>query len=135
LGALREERAFFIGVWRPAFHRRAMAATERWHERTLQDGEWLCASFGYLTLVVMSILEEWRVAPLYGAQCACLDDAKMPPDDLPWQRWDRGEKAALPPGFSGSPGDHPPAFRAEPLAAGESDVLRRHPCLHRTDRA
>ena len=69
-----------------------MAATERWHERTLQDGEWLCASFGNLTLVVLSILDEWRVAPLYGSQCSALDNAKMPPDDLPWQRWDRGEK-------------------------------------------
>ncbi|MCW1886445.1 DUF432 domain-containing protein [Luteolibacter flavescens] len=70
-----------------------MAASERWHERTLQDREWLCASFGNLTLVVHSILEEWRVAPLYGSECDCLmSDADTPPEDLPWQRWDRGAK-------------------------------------------
>jgi len=67
-----------------------MAATERWHERTLQDGEWLRADFGGLTLIVMSILEEWRVAALYGDQRLALENAKMPPDNLPWERWDRG---------------------------------------------
>ncbi len=67
-----------------------MAATERWHERTLKDGEWLRADFGELTLVVLSILEEWRVAALYGKQRDVLKGAEMPPDDLPWERWDRG---------------------------------------------
>ena len=41
----------------------------------------LGARFGNLTLVVLSILEEWRVAPLWGDQCDCLRDAKMPPDE------------------------------------------------------
>jgi hypothetical protein len=60
-----------------------MAATERWPDRILQDGEWLCASFGNLMLVVMSILDEWRATPLYGAQCACLNDTKLPTPTLP----------------------------------------------------
>lgn len=69
-----------------------MFASDRWQERILQDGEWLCARFGGLTLVVHSLLDEWRVASLHGDQCGCLKDVAMPPEDLPWQRWDRGPR-------------------------------------------
>ncbi|MDB6076959.1 MAG: hypothetical protein JWO82_706 [Akkermansiaceae bacterium] len=68
-----------------------MAASERWHERTLNDGEWIRADFGGLTLVVHSILEEWRVVALYGDQRKCLEGQDTPPEDLPWERWDRGK--------------------------------------------
>lgn len=67
-----------------------MAASERWHERTLHDGEWLRADFGGLTLVVWSLLEEWRVAALHGDERHKIEGAETPPDDLQWQRWDRG---------------------------------------------
>ena len=60
-----------------------MVATERWYERTLQDGEWLRADFGNLTLVVLSILDEWRVAALYGEERKVLESLNMPPDELP----------------------------------------------------
>jgi hypothetical protein len=67
-----------------------MVDPDRWQERTLQDGEWLCLRFGGLTLVVLSTLGEWRVAPMTGGQLESLKESAMPPDDLPWQRWDRG---------------------------------------------
>ncbi len=67
-----------------------MAASERWHERTLRDGEWLRADFGGLTLVVWSLLEEWRVAALHGDERKRLDGVETPSHDLDWQRWDRG---------------------------------------------
>lgn len=67
-----------------------MAASERWHERTLRDGEWLHADFGGLTLVVWSLLDEWRVAALYGEDRKLIPELQEPPEDLPWQRWDRG---------------------------------------------
>lgn len=67
-----------------------MIASERWQERTLHDGEWLWVRFGGVTLVVLSIVDEWRVAALYGGECEWLKEVEMPPEDLPWQRWDRG---------------------------------------------
>ncbi len=61
-----------------------------WHERTLADGDWLRADFAELTLVVYSTLEEWRVAKIDASRRSELDGMESPPDDLPWERWDRG---------------------------------------------
>jgi hypothetical protein len=69
-----------------------MPAEAPWNERTLADGECLRADFGDLTLVVHSVLEEWRVAVVDPSRRDELDDPDHLPDDLPWERWDRGPK-------------------------------------------
>ncbi|MEM9236252.1 MAG: DUF432 domain-containing protein [Verrucomicrobiota bacterium] len=68
-----------------------MSSSPRWHERKLLDGEWLRADFGKISIVVHSILEEWRVAVVEGSDRDQLPAAEgPPPEDLDWHRWDRG---------------------------------------------
>lgn len=70
-----------------------MASSPRWHERQLLDDEWLRADFGGLTILVHSVLEEWRVAVVADtARDQLPDEATLPPEDLDWLRWDRGPK-------------------------------------------
>jgi hypothetical protein len=76
----------------PVLWSRDMACSDRWHERTLEDGGWLHARFGRLTLVVFSTSEEWRVAALHDAGTDLLSAGDPPADDLPWQRWDRAKE-------------------------------------------
>jgi hypothetical protein len=70
----------------------AMGHSARWDERTLQNGSWIREDFGDLTLVVLSIMEEWRIAALTGDERKKIEGVEFPPEDLPWQRWDRAEK-------------------------------------------
>jgi len=98
-----------------------MAASERWHERTLNDGEWLREDFGGLTLIVHSLLEEWRVAAFYGEEAKRLEGMTSPPEDLPWQRWDRG------------PGDVKLRFR--PIFPDRPVIVRPRAPLHLSPRA
>lgn len=98
-----------------------MALNERWQERTLSEGSWLREDFGDLTLVVYSILQEWRVVALRGRQRDCLQDGQRPPDDLPWQRWDRGENDVL--------------MRFRPVFPDRPVIVRPRAALHLSPRA
>ena len=64
-----------------------------WQERRLADGDWLRADFAELTLIVLSVMEEWRVAavgPEWRERLDSLESGGRLPEDLPWGRWDRG---------------------------------------------
>lgn len=67
-----------------------MPAEAPWNDRTLADGERLRADFADLTLVIHSFMEEWRVAVVDPSRRSELEDLDNLPEDLPWERWDRG---------------------------------------------
>lgn len=68
-----------------------MSGPDQWDERTIPNGHWLRADFGPLSLLVMNIHGEWRVATFprgapsdIGLHSHAADLA----EELKWERWD-----------------------------------------------
>lgn len=72
-----------------------MQASERWTSRNLPEDQWIRQDFGSLSIVVLSINEEWRIgtyengAPEGMAAAGSTNDE---PTDIIWERWDRDPK-------------------------------------------
>ncbi|MBB5352114.1 hypothetical protein HNR46_002355 [Haloferula luteola] len=98
-----------------------MSFPSPWHERTLEDGEWLCADFADLCMVVHSTMEEWRVATVDGERGQRIKSTGRLPEDLEWERWDRGVK------------DRKLAFR--PVFPDRPVIVRPRSPLHLSPRA
>jgi hypothetical protein len=69
-----------------------MSVPDQWDERTIANGHWLRADFGALSLLVMNIHGEWRIASFPGGAPPGIGlegNAAELTDEINWERWDR----------------------------------------------
>lgn len=71
-----------------------MNVGERWIKRTLNEDEWLRADFADLSIVVINVFEEWRVAVLPDAykDLPVSGTFKDLPTEMVFERWDNDPK-------------------------------------------
>jgi hypothetical protein len=99
-----------------------MNVSERWTPGSLADGEWIRQDFGRLSIVVLNLYSEWRVAsypdgaPEGMAECGKAADL---PDDIAWERWDHHDNDRRL--------QFRPAFPAMPVVARPHSVLHLSP--------
>ena len=69
-----------------------MSGPDQWDERTIANGRWLRADFGALSLLVMNIHDEWRIAAFPDgapANVGLHGRAADLAEDIEWERWER----------------------------------------------
>lgn len=72
-----------------------MQAFERWKPQTLPEDQWIRHDFGSLSIVVLSINEEWRIGTYENGATECMavrGTSENEPMDVTWERWDRDPK-------------------------------------------
>lgn len=99
-----------------------MSLSERWTPGILEDGEWIREDFGRLSIVVMNLYSEWRVAAYPGGAPEGMPrsgTAADLPAGIEWERWDHDRKDLRL--------QFRPAFPTTPVVARPHSVLNLSP--------